>query len=137
MCVTSTAKTYGRAIVWFPALVVADSPMGLVSRADQDGRMPFWRGDSPAGGHTCRASADRYVMTTPVPPGEEDSGAAVTPCQWIDVTNDDIRAAKRVWWAALEGDAPAARVECLWQDVVRLFRAQAQQTGETFRAPEE
>ena len=51
------------------------------------------------------------------------------------VTEDDIRAARTAWWRARErGDAPARTAE-LWDDLVRLFRAEAEQVAREPRLP--
>jgi len=52
----------------------------------------------------------------------------------IEVTNDDIRAAKCAWLAARDGDDPEVRVEQLSRGYEQLVRAQAQQIAEEFRA---
>lgn len=53
--------------------------------------------------------------------------------EWrVDVTDDDIRAAKRAWMAARDsGDA--ARTEDLYRDYERLVRTQARQLAEDVR----
>jgi hypothetical protein len=76
------------------------------------------------------AQTDKHVMTTPQTPGEEDTGAAVTPELYIVVTDADIRAAMSTWWAATVADAPAARLTGLLRDFEQLMRTQAQQVGE-------
>ena len=51
------------------------------------------------------------------------------------VTEDDIRTARTAWWRARErGDAPARTAE-LWDDLVRLFRAEAEQVAHEPRLP--
>jgi uncharacterized protein YecT (DUF1311 family) len=52
----------------------------------------------------------------------------------IEVTDADIRAAKRAWIAARDGDATDARVDRLYDDLRRLVHAQAQQIAAEFRA---
>ena len=49
------------------------------------------------------------------------------------VTDDDIHAARSAWWHARErGDSPV-RVAELWDDLVRLFRAEAEQVARDLR----
>jgi len=52
----------------------------------------------------------------------------------IDVTDADIRAAKRVWIAARDGDATDAQVDRCYDDLRMLIHAQAQQLAESVRA---
>ncbi|HEY0189374.1 MAG TPA: hypothetical protein VGC67_17960 [Cellulomonas sp.] len=52
----------------------------------------------------------------------------------IDVTDADIRAAKRALIAAREGDATDAEVDHLHDDLRLLVSAQAQQIADDFRA---
>ncbi len=51
----------------------------------------------------------------------------------VDVTNDDIAAAKAAWLDALRGGAPADRVLLLCDDVDRLTWTQARQIADLFR----
>lgn len=77
--------------------------------------------------------ADRYDMTTLPPPGKDDGGVTMGELR-IEVTNDDIRAAKRAWLAADGGAVAAARVEQLRWGYQQLVHTQAQQIAEGFRA---
>ncbi|WP_448631177.1 hypothetical protein [Cellulomonas soli] len=52
----------------------------------------------------------------------------------IDITDADIRDAKKAWKAACEGDASLARVEQLYESYRGLVQRQAQQIAEEFRA---
>jgi hypothetical protein len=53
----------------------------------------------------------------------------------IDVTDADIRTAKRAWIAARDdADVPDARVERLYDDLRALIHTQAQQLAEAVRA---
>jgi uncharacterized protein YecT (DUF1311 family) len=52
----------------------------------------------------------------------------------IEVTDSDIRVAKRAWIAARDGDAPEAAVDRLYEDLRMLISAQAQQIADDFRA---
>ncbi len=52
----------------------------------------------------------------------------------IDVTDADVRAAKRAWIAARDGDATDARVERRYDDLRDLIHTQAQQLAEDVRA---
>ncbi|MBO3085795.1 hypothetical protein [Cellulomonas fengjieae] len=51
----------------------------------------------------------------------------------IDVTDADIRAARRLWEAAADGGATADRVQLLRAGYIRLISAQAQQIADDFR----
>ena len=52
----------------------------------------------------------------------------------VDVTDDDIRFARRLWLAAVEDPAvPEQRVGTLHEDLRLLIHAQAQQLAEEFR----
>lgn len=54
---------------------------------------------------------------------------------FVVVTDDDIRAARRLWLAALDdGRVPRERVEVLHDDLRRLIHTQAQQLAESYRA---
>lgn len=52
----------------------------------------------------------------------------------IDVTDNDIRIAKRAWIAARDGDASEPVVDRLHEDLRMLVSAQAQQIADDFRA---
>jgi uncharacterized protein YecT (DUF1311 family) len=52
----------------------------------------------------------------------------------VDVTDADIRAAKRAWIAARDGDATDAEVDRRYEDLRRLVSAQAQQIADVVRA---
>lgn len=52
----------------------------------------------------------------------------------IDVTDADIRLAKRAWIAARDGDAPTTRTDQLYDDLRMLVHTQAQQIADDFRA---
>lgn len=52
----------------------------------------------------------------------------------IEITDADIRAAKKAWQAACEGDAPLARVRQLHESYRGIVQRQAQQIAEEFRA---
>lgn len=52
----------------------------------------------------------------------------------VDVTDQDISAARNLWVAARDGDADDVRVALLFQDLFRLISAQAQQIADDFRA---
>jgi hypothetical protein len=52
----------------------------------------------------------------------------------IDVTDADIRAAKRVWIAARDSDATDAEVDRRYDDLRLLVHAQAQQIADDVRA---
>ncbi len=52
----------------------------------------------------------------------------------IDVSDADVRAAKRAWIEARDGDATDARVERLYDDLRDLIHTQAQQFAEDVRA---
>ncbi|HEY0117475.1 MAG TPA: hypothetical protein VGC04_01715 [Cellulomonas sp.] len=53
----------------------------------------------------------------------------------VDVTDGDIRVARRLWLAALDDDTvPEERAVRLHDDLRRLIHAQAQQIAEEFRA---
>ncbi len=52
----------------------------------------------------------------------------------VDVTDDDIRVARRLWLAAFDDPAvPEARTAALHEDLRLLIHAQAQQIAEDFR----
>ena len=51
----------------------------------------------------------------------------------VDVTNDDIAAARAAWVDALRSGSPADRVLLLREDVDRLTRAQTRQIADLFR----
>ncbi|WP_029288349.1 hypothetical protein [Cellulomonas sp. HZM] len=53
--------------------------------------------------------------------GEED---------WIDIDNQDIRAAREAWFAAKRQDPTSARTAQLEDDFRRLLRAHVQQVEE-------
>jgi hypothetical protein len=52
----------------------------------------------------------------------------------IDVTDADIRAAKRLWIAARDSDASDAEVDRRYDDLRLLVHAQAQQIADDVRA---
>ena len=52
----------------------------------------------------------------------------------VDVTDADIRAAKRAWIAARNSDASDAEVDRRYDDLRRLVSAQAQQIADVVRA---
>jgi uncharacterized protein YecT (DUF1311 family) len=52
----------------------------------------------------------------------------------VDVTDADIRSAKRAWIAARDGDASDAEVDDRYEDLRRLVSAQAQQIADLVRA---
>lgn len=52
----------------------------------------------------------------------------------VIVTDADIRAVKREWVAARDGDATDARVDRLYDDLRMLIHAQAQQIADEVRA---
>jgi len=52
----------------------------------------------------------------------------------IEVTNEDIGAAKFAWLAARDSDKPDARVEQLFAGYESLIHVQAQQIADEFRA---
>lgn len=53
----------------------------------------------------------------------------------VEVTNDDIRAAKHLWLDAQEAPAPDNdRIARLYDDYRRMVIAQAQQIADDFRA---
>lgn len=52
----------------------------------------------------------------------------------VDVTDADIRGAKRAWIAARDGDATDAEVDRRYEDLRRLVSAQAQQIADVVRA---
>ncbi|MFF1531331.1 hypothetical protein [Cellulomonas sp. NPDC058312] len=52
----------------------------------------------------------------------------------VDVTDADIRLAKRAWTAARDGDATDAEVDRRYEDLRRLVSAQAQQIADEVRA---
>jgi len=53
----------------------------------------------------------------------------------VEVTNDDIRAAKRLWHQAQGAEVPDnARIAARYDDYRRLVIAQAQQIADNFRA---
>ena len=53
----------------------------------------------------------------------------------VDVTDEDIRASRRLWLAAQDDDDVSAdRTDQLHDDLRRLIHAQAQQLAEEFRA---
>lgn len=51
----------------------------------------------------------------------------------VDVTDEDIRAAKRIWIDARDRGAPDDVVATRYQDYVNLVRAQARQLAEAVR----
>jgi uncharacterized protein YecT (DUF1311 family) len=51
----------------------------------------------------------------------------------VDVTDGDIRSAKRAWIAARDGDGPDAEVDRRYEDLRRLVSAQAQQIADVVR----
>lgn len=51
----------------------------------------------------------------------------------IDVTNGDIRVAKRAWLAAQASEAPQARIDELQRGYAQLVQTQAQQLAEDYR----
>lgn len=52
----------------------------------------------------------------------------------LDVTNADIRAARRAWLDAKANDAPAARVQVLYESYASMVHGQAVQIAEQFRS---
>lgn len=54
----------------------------------------------------------------------------------IDVTDDDVAAAKRAWMRAREEGAPSERIALLYADLEMLWRAQAKQLVESFQRGE-
>jgi uncharacterized protein YecT (DUF1311 family) len=52
----------------------------------------------------------------------------------VDVTDADIRGAKRAWIAARDGAASDAEVDRRYEDLRRLVSAQAQQIADLVRA---
>jgi len=52
----------------------------------------------------------------------------------VDVTDDDVHMARRLWLAARDGGAADDRVLALFDDLRALISAQAQQIAEEFRA---
>ncbi|WP_454051589.1 hypothetical protein [Cellulomonas sp. Marseille-Q8402] len=52
----------------------------------------------------------------------------------VDVTDADIRAAKRAWIAARDGDGPDAAVDRRYDELRMLVHAQAQQIADLVRA---
>ncbi len=52
----------------------------------------------------------------------------------VDVTDDDVRAARDAWRAARDRGAPEARVAELHRGYERLVRTQGRQLGEALRA---
>jgi len=52
----------------------------------------------------------------------------------VDVTDADIRAAKRAWIVARDGDATDAEVDRRYDELRRLVSAQAQQLADLVRA---
>ncbi|WP_024287282.1 hypothetical protein [Cellulomonas sp. KRMCY2] len=51
----------------------------------------------------------------------------------VDLTDEDILAARNAWWDAREGGAPPERVQVLWDDLGRLMREQVRQLVIDFR----
>jgi len=51
----------------------------------------------------------------------------------VEITDEDIRAAKVLWEVARDGVAPPAEVESRFDDYRRLVSAQAQQIADDFR----
>jgi hypothetical protein len=52
----------------------------------------------------------------------------------VDITDDDVRVARRLWLAALDDpEAPEERTARLHEDLRLLIHAQAQQIAEDFR----
>ena len=51
----------------------------------------------------------------------------------VEITDDDVRAAKDDWLRARDGDVPVDRVEQLFRFYVRLISTQAQQFADDFR----
>ncbi|GAA2719734.1 hypothetical protein [Cellulomonas aerilata] len=51
----------------------------------------------------------------------------------VEITDADIRTAKRAWLAARDGGAPEDRVQRLFDGYERLVNAQAQQIADDFR----
>lgn len=45
----------------------------------------------------------------------------------VDLTDDDILAARNAWWDAYQGGAPPERVQLLWDDLGWLMRRQVRQ----------
>ncbi|WP_282945873.1 hypothetical protein [Cellulomonas endometrii] len=59
----------------------------------------------------------------------------MTEDEWrIDVTDADIRAAKRAWIATRDSDASDAEVDRRYDDLRLLVHAQAQQIADDVRA---
>ena len=53
----------------------------------------------------------------------------------VEITDDDIRIARRLWLAALDdASVPEDRTRTLHDDLRRLIHTQAQQIAEEFRA---
>ena len=52
----------------------------------------------------------------------------------VDVTDEDIRAAKKIWLAARDGGATEDVVASRYRDYANLVRTQAQQVAEAVRA---
>lgn len=51
----------------------------------------------------------------------------------IEVTNDDVAAAKRAWERAVASGASEVRARQLYDDLRRVINAQAQQMADDFR----
>jgi hypothetical protein len=51
----------------------------------------------------------------------------------VDITDADVRTAKRAWLAARDGDASSDRVQRLLDEYEQLVKAQAQQIADDFR----
>ena len=59
----------------------------------------------------------------------------MNPDPWrVEITDADIRAAKRAWIAARDSDATDAEVDRRYEDLRRLVSGQAQQIADVVRA---
>ena len=85
-------------------------------------------------------SVDQEVIVMELPPQvgrqkpEEEPCPAAEGLDWrVDISNDDLRDAKRRWLAAHDGGAPDDLVDLVYQDYVHLISAQAQQFADDLR----
>ena len=64
----------------------------------------------------------------------EETAHPGTSSSWtVEVSDAEIRAARALWAAARDGDAPAERVASLHEAYADLVRRQSRQIAEAFR----
>ena len=82
---------------------------------------------------TLRPAPGRFSPVAAAEVGTSVRVAEMTDELRIDVTNDDLFAARAAWRRAVAADAPRARIFMLLDDIAQLSSAQAQQVAEASR----